>query len=115
MTMAMVVDIDHSGGHATGTKGKIQLKKTAMDGTTILAAPISKFGTAKTQVLREGTVDATGGYHMVGPQGQYILVEKAPEGYTVSDELAKGQVITIDEETSADGAQPTIIKTMSIK
>lgn len=23
----VVVDIDHSGGHATGTKGKIQLKK----------------------------------------------------------------------------------------
>ena len=35
---------------------------------------------------------------------------KAPEGYTVSDELAKGRVITIDEETSAEGAQPTIIK-----
>lgn len=41
--------------------------------------------------------------------------QKAPEGYTVSDELAKGRVITIDEETSAEGAQPTIIKTMSIK
>ena len=109
----VVVDIDHSGGHATGTKGKIQLKKTAMDGTTILAgAHFQIWDQAKTQVLREGTVDATGVITFGGlPQGQYILVEtKAPEGYTVSDELAKGQVITIDEETSADGAQPTIIK-----
>lgn len=109
----VVVDIDHSGGHATGTKGKIQLKKTAMDGTTILAgAHFQIWDQAKTQVLREGTVDATGIITFGGlPQGQYILVEtKAPEGYTVSDELAKGQVITIDEETSADDAQPTIIK-----
>lgn len=109
----VVVDIDHSGGHATGTKGKIQLKKTAMDGTTILAgAHFQIWDQAKTQVLREGTVDATGVITFGGlPQGQYILVEtKAPEGYTVSDELAKGQVITIDEETSAEGAQPTIIK-----
>lgn len=110
----VVVDIDHSGGHATGTKGKIQLKKTAMDGTTILAgAHFQIWDQAKTQVLREGTVDATGGVITFGglPQGQYILVEtKAPEGYTVSDELAKGRVITIDEETSAEGAQPTIIK-----
>ena len=109
----VVVDIDHSGGHATGTKGKIQLKKTAMDGTTILAgAHFQIWDQAKTQVLREGTVDATGVITFGGlPQGQYILVEtKAPEGYTVSDELAKGRVITIDEETSAEGAQPTIIK-----
>ncbi len=109
----VVVDIDHSGGHATGTKGKIQLKKTAMDGTTILAgAHFQIWDQAKTQVLREGIVDATGVITFGGlPQGQYILVEtKAPEGYTVSDELAKGRVITIDEETSADGAQPTIIK-----
>ncbi|MGH2221034.1 hypothetical protein, partial [Enterococcus faecalis] len=35
---------------------------------------------------------------------------KAPEDYTVSDELAKRRVITIDQETSAEGAQPTIIK-----
>lgn len=109
----VVVDIDHSGGHATGTKGKIQLKKIAMDGTTILAgAHFQIWDQAKTQVLREGTVDATGVITFGGlPQGQYILVEtKAPEGYTVSDELAKGRVITIDEETSAEGAQPTIIK-----
>ncbi len=109
----VVVDIDHSGGHATGTKGKIQLKKTAMYGTTILAgAHFQIWDQAKTQVLREGTVDATGVITFGGlPQGQYILVEtKAPEGYTVSDELAKGRVITIDEETSAEGAQPTIIK-----
>ena len=109
----VVVDIDHSGGHATGTKGKIQLKKTAMDETTILAgAHFQIWDQAKTQVLREGTVDATGVITFGGlPQGQYILVEtKAPEGYTVSDELAKGRVITIDEETSAEGAQPTIIK-----
>lgn len=113
LTLITVVDIDHSGGHATGTKGKIQLKKTAMDGTTILAgAHFQIWDQAKTQVLREGTVDATGVITFGGlPQGQYILVEtKAPEGYTVSDELAKGRVITIDEETSAEGAQPTIIK-----
>lgn len=109
----VVVDIDHSGGHASGTKGKIQLKKTAMDGTTILAgAHFQLWNKERTQVLREGTVDATGVITFGGlPQGEYILVEtKAPEGYTVSDELAKGQTITINEETSAEGAQPTIIK-----
>ena len=54
--------------------------------------------------------------HLVGcHKGNTFLETKAPEGYTVSDELAKGRVITIDEETSAEGAQPTIIKTMSIK
>ena len=63
----VVVDIDHSGGHATGTKGKIQLKKTAMDETTILAgAHFQIWDQAKTQVLREGTVDATGLSHLVG-------------------------------------------------
>ncbi|MCL8496515.1 SpaA isopeptide-forming pilin-related protein, partial [Apilactobacillus sp. F1] len=73
----VVVDIDHSGGHATGTKGKIQLKKTAMDETTILAgAHFQIWDQAKTQVLREGTVDATGVITFGGlPQGQYILVE----------------------------------------
>ncbi|MFU1892703.1 SpaA isopeptide-forming pilin-related protein, partial [Enterococcus faecium] len=67
----VVVDIDHSGGHATGTKGKIQLKKTAMDGTTILAgAHFQIWDQAKTQVLREGTVDATGVITFGGlPQG----------------------------------------------
>ena len=72
----VVVDIDHSGGHATGTKGKIQLKKTAMDETTILAgAHFQIWDQAKTQVPREGTVDATGVITFGGlPQGQYILV-----------------------------------------
>lgn len=107
------VDIDHSGGHASGTKGKVQLKKTDMSGVKALVdAHFQLWDKAKTQVLREGDVDASGLITFGAlPYGEYILVEtKAPDGYTVSDELAKGKVIEINETTSAADAEPLVIK-----
>lgn len=108
----VVVEIDHSGGSATGKKGRITIQKTEADGKTKLTgAKFQLWNTTKTQMLREGEVDSNGRVTFGSlPYGEYLLVEtQAPEGFTISDDLVSGRRITIDEKTSEENAAPLTV------
>ncbi|MFZ8765719.1 SpaA isopeptide-forming pilin-related protein [Enterococcus diestrammenae] len=106
------VEIDHSGGSASGTKGLITLQKTAGDQSTILTgAHFQLWNLEKTQILREGDVDANGQITFGNlKMGDYLLVETvAPDGYTIPDDLVQGRKISVTKETTVEGASPTNI------
>lgn len=112
-TVDTEVQIDHSGGNASGKTGSITLKKTAEDGKTVLKGAVFQlWNLEKTQLLRTGETSETGLITFGAlPQGDYLLVEtKAPLGYTMSDDLVKGTKITINDATSEVGATPLTIK-----
>ncbi|WP_347401812.1 SpaA isopeptide-forming pilin-related protein [Candidatus Enterococcus murrayae] len=109
----VVVEINHSGGSANGKKGKLTIQKTEADGKTHLTgAHFQLWNTMKTQLLREGDVDSNGQLTFGSlPYGEYLLFEtKAPDGFTISDDLVAGRRITINENTSANDAAPSIIR-----
>lgn len=108
----VVVEIDHSGGTASGKKGSITLRKTNEDKSKFLVgAHFQLWDAGKTQILREGDVDATGKITFGNLQlGDYLLVETtAPAGYTIPDDLVAGRTISITAATSAETTAPTDI------
>lgn len=107
----VTVPVDHSGGSASGTKGKITLQKTKEDSTFLTGAHFQLWNTTKTQVLREGDVDASGKITFGNLQlGEYLLFEtSAPAGYTIPNNLVKGLRISITPETTDVNAEPTKI------
>ncbi|MGM0123434.1 hypothetical protein IGI37_000800 [Enterococcus sp. AZ194] len=108
----VTVSIDHSGGSASGKKGKITFQKIAGDKISFLTgAYFQLWDTTKSQVLREGQVDANGKITFGNLQlGDYLLVETvAPTGYTIPDELVHGRRVSITAETSSSTAQPVAI------
>lgn len=108
----ITVEIDHSGGSASGTKGRITLQKMAEDKSTVLTgAHFQIWNSEKTQILREGDVDDSGQITFGNLQlGEYLLVEtKAPTGYTIPDDLVQGRKLLITPKTSIEGALPTQI------
>lgn len=108
----VTVEIDHSGGSASGTKGRITLQKVAENQSTILTgAHFQLWDVAKTQILREGDVDKDGKITFGNlKMGDYLLVEtKAPDGYTITDDLVQGRKISISPDTSVENALPTKI------
>lgn len=108
----VTVEINHSGGSATGKKGKLVIQKTEADGKTPLAgAKFELWNTTKTQLLREGKVDDNGQITFGNlPYGEYLLFETAaPKGFTISDDLVDGRRITIDDKTSTENAAPLTI------
>lgn len=108
----ITVEVDHSGGTASGKKGSITLQKTNEDQSVFLAgAHFQLWDTTKSQILREGDVDATGKITFGNLQlGEYLLVETtAPAGYTIPDDLVRGRRISITAGTSAETAKPTAI------
>lgn len=108
----VIVQIDHSGGTASGKKGSITLRKTNEDKTVFLTgAHFQLWDAGKTQILREGDVDASGEITFGNLQlGDYLLIETvAPDGYTIPDDLVQGRTITITAATSAEMAAPTDI------
>ena len=85
-----------------------------MDETTILAgAHFQIWDQAKTQV-REGTVDATGVITWVATRAIHFGGDKAPEGYTVSDEVKAESLLLMKKLQPKEHNQP-LLKTMSIK
>lgn len=108
----VTVEIHHSGGSATGKKGKLTIQKTEADSKTKLTgAHFQLWNTSKTQLLREGKVNNDGQIVFGNlPYGEYLLIETdAPEGFTISDELAAGRRITINDQTSVTSAVPLTI------
>ncbi|MEO1770769.1 SpaA isopeptide-forming pilin-related protein [Candidatus Enterococcus ferrettii] len=108
----VTVGLNTSGGSANGTKGKITLKKTKEDGATSLTgAHFQLWDTTKTLILREGDVDENGEITFGNLiLGDYLLVEtKAPDGYTIPDDLVQGRRIEITANTSVEGATPTAV------
>jgi len=109
----VTVEIDHSSGNASGQKGTLILQKTDSDGVTPLTGAIFElWDTTKSQLLREGTINDNGQITFGAlPLGDYLLFEtKAPDGYTVSDSLAKGQRVTVDASNAGDDARPLVLK-----
>ncbi|MGX7176220.1 collagen binding domain-containing protein [Enterococcus saigonensis] len=109
----VTVQVDNSGGNASGKRGKIVIQKTKEDGQTPLSgAHFQLLDMKKEHVLREGTVTEDGKITFGGlPLGSYKLVEtQAPTGFTISDELAAGKTIEITEATTEEDAPSLIIK-----
>ncbi|MGL4694790.1 SpaA isopeptide-forming pilin-related protein [Enterococcus larvae] len=102
------VEIDHSAGSASGTKGKITLQKTTEDNVVMPGVHFELWNLDKTQLLREGDVGANGQLTFGNLKlGQYLLVETSSlPGYTIPDDLVSGRTITISQETSEDATQP---------
>ena len=103
----VTVEINHSGGSATGKKGKLVIQKTEADGKTPLSgAKFQLWNTTKTQLIREGEVNESGQIIFGNlPYGEYLLIETAaPKGFTISDDLVDGRRITVDDKTSAENA-----------
>lgn len=112
----VVVEVDHSGGNANGKKGALTIQKTKANTTQGLAgASFQLWDTAKTQVLREGTVDENGQLKFGGlPQGEYLLVESnAPDGYVIADDLANGRKVKINDASSAETAKYVVPNEMN--
>lgn len=108
----VTVEVNHSGGSASGKKGSLSIQKTEADGKTKLSgAHFQLWNTTKTQLLREGDVDANGQLLFGAlPYGEYLLIEtKAPIGFTISDDLVGGRRVTINDKSSAENVQPLII------
>lgn len=109
----VTVELNHSGGSATGKKGKLVIQKTEADGKTPLAgAKFELWNTSKTQLLREAESDENGQIIFGNlPYGEYLLIEtKAPKGFTIADDLTDGRRITIDNRTSTENAAPMVIE-----
>lgn len=103
----VTVELNHSGGSASGKKGKLVIQKTEADGKTPLAgAKFELWNTSKTQLLRKGEVDENGQLIFGNlPYGEYLLIETAaPKGFTISTDLTEGRRITIDDSTSTENA-----------
>lgn len=101
----VTVELNHSGGSASGKKGKLVIQKTEADGKTPLAgAKFELWNTSKTQLLRKGEVDENGQLIFGNlPYGEYLLIETAaPKGFTISTDLTEGRRITIDDSTSTE-------------
>ncbi len=101
-TTVDVVVINGS-GTAVGETGGISFQKVNDLGEPLTGAKFVLWNKDKTIILREGAVDASGVLTFGNlPYGDYILQEiEAPAGYTISDELLNGKVVTIDEGTTA--------------
>lgn len=109
----VTVEVDHSSGNATGEKGRLILQKTDSDGKTPLAgAHFELWDSKKSQLLREGEVNSFGQITFGAlPFGNYLLFEtNAPDGYSVSDELAKGKRVTISAENTGDDVSTLALK-----
>ncbi|WP_321387555.1 SpaA isopeptide-forming pilin-related protein [uncultured Enterococcus sp.] len=104
----VTVEIDHSSGSASGTKGKITLEKTTEEHVIMPGVHFELWNLDKTQLLREGDVDASGHITFGNLKlGQYLLIETSTlPGYTIPDDLVSGRKITISQETSKEAAQP---------
>lgn len=104
----VTVEIDHSSGSASGTKGKITLQKTTEDRVVMPGVHFELWNLDKTQLLREGDVGEDGLLTFGNLKlGQYILIEKSTlPGYTIPDDLTTGRKITISAETSQERALP---------
>ena len=103
----VTVELNHSGGSASGKKGKLVIQKTEADGKTPLAGTkFELWNTSKTQLLRKGEVDENGQLIFGNlPYGEYLLIETAaPKGFTISTDLTEGRRITIDDSTSTENA-----------
>ncbi len=98
------VDIHTSDGDGTavGTLGKVTLQKTDEAGQALTGATFELWDAKNQQVLRSGTIDASGDITFGSiPYGSYLLKEtKAPDGYTIPDDLVAGRKVTISAETS---------------
>ncbi len=109
----VTVQIDHSSGNASGEKGRLILQKTDSDGTTPLTgAHFELWDTTKSQLLREGDVSKLGQITFgTLPFGDYLLFETtAPDGYTVSNDLAKGKRVTITAANTGDQVSPLVLE-----
>lgn len=96
------VIVSEGGGTAVGTKGSISFEKVSDDNRPLQNAKFELRDKNDQLVIRTGTVDENGKLTFGNlPYGTYILKEvEAPDGYSVSEELANGKKVTISKESS---------------
>lgn len=104
----VTVEIDHSTGSASGTKGKITVQKTTESNVVMPGVHFELWNADKTQLLREGEVGDDGLLTFGNLKlGNYLLIETSTlPGYTIPDDLVSGRTITISQATSQETAQP---------
>ncbi|MFV0560996.1 MAG: collagen binding domain-containing protein, partial [Enterococcus sp.] len=106
------VPVVNHDGSATGSKGSVQIQKEDTEGKALAGAHFQLWTIKdgkKSVLFREGTTDVSGKLKIGNLRVQdYLLIEtKAPDGYTISDELAQGKVITITAD-SDDSSYPIV-------
>ncbi|URZ88041.1 Cna B-type domain-containing protein [Floricoccus penangensis] len=108
ITKEVSTNVSSSGGGASGTKGKITLKKVDKDdpSKTLTGASFKLLNSKGTKVLRQGEVGADGTLTFGGlPFGEYTLIEdNHPKGYVIPNDLVTGRKIKIDASTSKQNA-----------
>ncbi|MFV0561333.1 MAG: SpaA isopeptide-forming pilin-related protein, partial [Enterococcus sp.] len=106
------VPIVNHDGSATGSKGSVQIQKEDTEGKKLEGAHFQLWTIKdgkKSVLVREGDTDSSGTLKIGNLRVQkYLLIEtKAPDGYTISDELASGKVITITND-SEESSYPVL-------
>lgn len=120
---SQLIQITNTDGTAIGEKGSVTIQKTDNNGAILAGATLTltrvfnREGIPE-QELYEITTDQAGQitfgnlvYTNTDPENgfRYVLREtKAPDGYTISDELLSGIELTVDQNSS----QPTNIETV---
>ncbi|EUJ41110.1 celll wall surface anchor family protein [Listeria weihenstephanensis FSL R9-0317] len=101
-TTELDVVVSSGGGTAVGIKGSISFQKVNANDEALQGAKFQLWDKTNRVAVREGTMDQNGKITFGSlPYGNYILKEvKAPEGYTVSDELIRGKQFTISKSSS---------------
>ncbi|WP_430536519.1 SpaA isopeptide-forming pilin-related protein [Listeria rocourtiae] len=96
------VIVSEGGGTAVGTKGSISFEKVNGEDQALQNAKFELRDKNDQLVIRTGTVDQNGKLTFGNlPYGTYILKEiEAPDGYSVSEELANGKKVTISKDSS---------------
>lgn len=96
------VIVSEGGGTAVGTKGSITFEKVNDENKALQNAKFELRDKNDQLVIRTGTVDENGKLTFGNlPYGTYILKEvEAPDGYSVSEELASGKKVTVSKESS---------------
>lgn len=96
------VSSSSGGGSASGKKGTITFQKLGSDGKLMEGVKFELWNKDKTQVIRTGSIDSEGKltFGNLIYNDYYLKEVETLSGYTVSDELVKGKIVTVNKASS---------------
>lgn len=114
------VTVTNANGSAYGNKGRVTIQKINENGSPLAGAHLQLIrrytnSLSPDEIIYDVTTDATGkvtfGNLIYSSSAfQYILKEvAAPAGYTISDELVSGKVLTVDKTSTGSGTPIAIV------